>query len=72
MKSSITVWEVEERWKEVTVDRGASGYVRMVISMGHMSSDKPARYQGADLTPSQCRQLAHLLNAAALSAEQRT
>lgn len=70
LKSTITIWEPEERWREVTVELRGPGYVRMVIGMGQMAIDMPEKMLGADLTASECRQLAHLLNAAALSAEQ--
>lgn len=69
MNIKLTIWESEERFREISLDT-MQGATRLCITyVFPPEQDQGALYMGADLTPSECRQLAHLLNAAALSAE---
>ncbi|MAP35677.1 MAG: hypothetical protein CME75_07890 [Halomonas sp.] len=70
MNTKLTIWESEKNCREISLD-AAKGETRLCITyVFPPEQDQGPLYMGADLTPSECRQLAHLLNAAALSAEQ--
>tara|TARA_B100000700_G_scaffold331223_1_gene462406 strand:- start:49 stop:330 length:282 start_codon:yes stop_codon:yes gene_type:complete len=69
MNATITIWESDERWRDIGVEQAQQGIVRLGISFGHEAADVAEQALGADLTASECRQLASLLEAAAIGAE---
>lgn len=70
MNTKLTIRETAKRFNEISLDP-VKGATRLRITyVFPPEQDQGRLYMEADLTPSECRQLAHLLNAAALSAEQ--
>jgi hypothetical protein len=54
---------------EVTVETGAEGRVRLNVASINGDDLTETRAQGADLTPAECRSLAHMLLSTAELAE---
>ena len=70
MNAKLTIWGSDKSCREISLD-AMKGTTRLCITyVFPPEQDQGSLYMGADLTPSECRQLANLLNAAALSAEQ--
>lgn len=70
MNTKLTIWESEKSFNEISLGP-VKGATRLRITyVFPPEKDMGPIHMSAELTPSECRQLAHLLNAAALSAEQ--